>query len=136
VNKESINLFCTLCFASDSNSSWGSEVIPGRCFNCGAGGFVIEIPEWAVDSIRKNASWVGKRYYPSQEDFENAQELKKLRSTITSFNGRTAKQTEDDPSRWIVSQQLSGDTTTFIVVSAASETEALEKSKTLLPYIG
>jgi hypothetical protein len=135
-NKKSLNLFCTRCFASEDNSSWGGEVIPSRCFNCGAGGFVIEIPKWAIDSIRKNASWVGKRYYPSQEDFETAQELKKLRASVSSFNGRSAKQTSYDPSQWIVSQILSGDTSTSIVVSASSEKEALEKAKTLLPYIG
>jgi hypothetical protein len=131
----SYQLFCTRCFASEDNSSWGGEVIQSRCFNCGAGGFVIEIPTWAIESIREQASWVGKRYYPSKEDLEAAQELKKLRATITSFNGRSAKQSSLDSSQWIVTQQLPGNSTTFVVIAASSESDALEKAKTLLPFV-
>lgn len=35
--------------------------------NCGSGG-LVPMPEWAVSSIRFQASWVGKRYYPHDED--------------------------------------------------------------------
>jgi len=60
--------FCTMCFASERNGSWGCTTMNNYCLNCGAGGTTVEIPEWAIENIRKNASWVGKRYYPCDED--------------------------------------------------------------------
>lgn len=133
--KDSICEFCTRCFASDQDSSWGGTVTGNYCFNCGAGGCTIRIPEWAVDSIRTNASWVGKRYYSNPEDLEKEEELKRLRSTVTVFNGRVARQITEDPSRWEVCQKLDNNKSTMVFVSASSEQEALEKTKTLLPFI-
>lgn len=133
--KDIICEFCTRCFASDQDSSWGGVATDNYCYNCGAGGSTIRIPEWAVDSIRTNASWVGKRYYSNPEDLEKEEELKRLRSTISVFNGRVARQMAEDPSRWEVSQKLKDNKLTMVFVSASSEQEALEKAKTTLPYI-
>lgn len=133
--KKKLYEFCTHCFASEEDSSWGGTATNSYCYNCGAGGTSIRIPKWSIDSIRSNASWVGKRYYPISEDFEKEKELKKLRSTISIFNGRTAKQATDDPSRWEVSQELEEGNRIIIYVSALSEKEALEKAKTLLPFV-
>ncbi len=58
-------IFCPLCFASEESSSWGADVMDGHCFNCGASGGTVHLPAWAISEIRKNASWVGKRYYPT-----------------------------------------------------------------------
>lgn len=71
--------FCPGCFASEENGSWGCTTVNGHCMNCGSAG-TIQIPRWAVDSIRRSASWVGKRYYPSAEDLDDQRELRYLRS--------------------------------------------------------
>lgn len=71
--------FCPRCFASSEDGSWGDVAIGDGCMNCGSGGTVV-IPRWAVDSIREQASWVGKRYYPHAEDKEQVRELRYLRS--------------------------------------------------------
>lgn len=127
--------FCTRCFASDQNGSWGEIAINNHCYNCGAGGCCIRIPEWAVGFIRSNASWVGKRYYPNPEDLEKNEELKRLRSTISVFKGRSAKQTANDSLTWEVSQSLESGNKVIVFVKATSEQEALEKAKTSLPFV-
>lgn len=133
--EDKICQFCTRCFASEKNSPWGEIVTNDYCYNCGAGGCSIRIPEWAVDMIRSNASWVGKRYYSNPEDVEKEEELKRLRSTISVFNGRTARQMAANPSLWEVSQKLDNNKFTIVFISASSEQEALEKTKTLLPFV-
>lgn len=127
--------FCTRCFASDQDSSWGGVATNNYCSNCGSGGTTIRIQEWAIEDIRSNASWVGKRYYTNSEDIETQKEIKRLRSTISIFNGRSAKPTINDPLTWEVSQKLEDGNLIIVFVSAASEQAALEKAKTLLPFI-
>lgn len=70
--------FCPGCFATNEGGSWGCTAEGGYCFNCGSTG-TVKMPRWAVDSIRRSASWVGKRYYPSEEDLSDHRELRYLR---------------------------------------------------------
>lgn len=99
--------FCALCFADDKSGSWG-HVTTGACFctNCCANGSTIRIPAWAVRSIREQASWVGKRFYPHTEDREAHEERKALHDLVPSFPGREAIPQEDSPGLWQVTQIL------------------------------
>ena len=134
-------LFCTRCFASDTDGSWDHVVLDGAaesnyCTNCGGGNTSVKIPRWAVEDIRQNASWVGKRYYPHREDYEKAEELKLLRSKTLIFPGRSAEKLEDG--KWRVTQVLPkgwGALNTSIYVDAYDEAEALRIAKTQLPYV-
>ena len=129
--------FCPLCFASSEGGSWGVGVIGDHCLNCGAGG-TIEIPRWAVDSIRAQASWVGRRYYPGPEDVENAGELRNLRALPNAFPGRSAEQDKKEKYRWWVKQELPSETGSKSVsmsVKATSAEDAIEASRYLLPYV-
>jgi len=127
--------FCVLCFGSADNSSWGEQVTDQHCMNCGAGGSAISIPRWAIDSIRKNASWVGKRYYPNEEDIEDRLEAKRLRKLVTNFPGRTAQAPDDQYTGWVVRQKMpNGRTLSMGFPSASSEEEALDMARTKLPY--
>lgn len=144
-------LFCTRCFATEVDGSW-DHVVYGEesnnyCTNCGGGNTSVKLPRWAVEDIRQNASWVGKRYYPHQEDGEKNEELHRLRALVTEFPGRTAEELEEDPLRppiredgqtsfnWCVTQKLPGKgKRTSIYVKADGEQDALERARTLLPY--
>jgi len=126
--------FCPQCFASTEGGSWGTGVIDDHCYNCGAGG-AIRIPRWAVDSIRAQASWVGRRYYPGPEDSENAVELKNLRSLPTSFPGRTAEKDKEEQYRWWVTQALPGNKSISSSFKATSAEDAIEASRYSLPYV-
>lgn len=70
--------FCPGCFATNEDGSWGHTCDDHYCYNCGAQG-TVKLPRWAVRSIREQASWVGKRYYPHDEDREAAEEIAALR---------------------------------------------------------
>jgi hypothetical protein len=87
---ESID-FCCRCFASSQDGSWGEICSHDYCFNCGAGGFVISIPVWAIKSIRESASFVGKRYYPDKEDYEH-DTIKKCCIHLLKNNKQALKQ--------------------------------------------
>lgn len=126
-------LFCVCCFASDTGGSWGEVCLPYSCINCGAGGSTIELKEWQVKEIRRNASWVGRRYYPNDDDLKIDNELKMLRSLQTEFHGRTA--TLNDGGWWDVRQATSPNSYTSISVKADSQDEALLKTKDKLPYV-
>lgn len=145
--REELLNFCSRCFASDDGGSWGIGTIGAaegsgagaHCLNCGANWTVdIKIPRWAIESIRSQASWVGRRYYPGPEDKENAKELRFLRSLPTTFPGRSAEPIADEPYRWWVKQLLpkgfSG-ASVMIAVKASSVEDAVEASRLLLPYI-
>jgi hypothetical protein len=82
--------FCPGCFADEESGSCNHVVVGDLCTNCGANG-TVSLPRWAIESIRKNASWVGKRYYPSEEDFERAEERADLLELVTEFPGRSAE---------------------------------------------
>lgn len=73
--------FCPGCFATNEDSS-GPEICDAHyCFNCGMSA-TVHIPRWATQSIREQASWVGKRYYPDEEDRITREELKVLRPLL------------------------------------------------------
>lgn len=130
-------LFCCCCFASEDNSSWGETLIDGHCFNCGAGSSTKRLPHYFVESIREQASWVGKRYYPSKEDFENAEERKRLLTAIDIFPGRTVEPAMErdrdgnevrQENQWRVEQKTPrGCSSTS--VTANTEAEAWERAR-------
>lgn len=130
--------FCPGCFADTRGGSWGEGTQSGYCFNCGSGGTVM-IPIWAVDSIRKQASWVGSRYYPNDEDRATQRELRDLRATIKEFPGRTASEfissREGEPQQFMVTQLLGQGKNVSIFVQAATAEAALEYARTRLPYV-
>jgi hypothetical protein len=126
--------FCPGCFASTEGGSWGVGVIGDHCMNCGATG-TVQIPRWAVDSIRAQASWVGRRYYPGPEDQERAAELKALRALPPSFPGRRAEEDKHEKYRWWVTQDLPGNKNVSSMFKATSAADAIEASRYSLPYV-
>lgn len=125
--------FCPRCFADNLGGSWGEGVLSGHCMNCGASP-AITIPAWAVRSIREQASWVGKRYYPCDEDREISAELETLRAMLTDFPGRFAEST-NEPGSFRVTQLLPGGGRVWMVVDATTINEALDRLKTKLRYV-
>lgn len=141
MNDNDLIWFCCKCFAGEDAASWG-EVLSEYCMNCGSGGTPIRIPAFAANSIRQQASWVGKRYYANSEDKEAAEELKALRALVPSFPGRTARQAPTfDPAEtahWQVSQRLPNGTCTSIFLPRLSgelSEDAIERSRYFLPYV-
>jgi hypothetical protein len=142
---DDIILFCARCFATGEGGSWGGFVDVSKdgkdnhCYNCGAGGCAVKIPRWAVKSICEQASWVGKRYYPSDEDYEHVREVKALRDLVKVYPGRSAEkivsERHDDADQWWVHQELPGDKRVSVIVKAATANRALEKARLSLPYI-
>jgi hypothetical protein len=130
-------LFCVRCFADDRGGSWGEGTINGHCFNCGAGGSTVTLPVWAVDTIRKNGSWVCKRYYPADEDMSISRELRYLRSIAPAPSGRSAERIDSStatPNDWRVSQKMPDGSTTTVYVNAQDEYGALRAAAGVLPY--
>lgn len=128
--------FCPSCFATNEDGSWAHTCDEYYCYNCGNCS-TIKIPRWAVESIRAQASWVGKRYYPNEEDRENYQELENLRKLVPI--NRSDEVTPDTvPSVFIVRRYVD-DTKrqyTSVTVSAKNKTEARKIANKLLPYRG
>lgn len=141
-DRRSIVSFCPMCFASDDGGSWGVGTIGDHCLNCGAGG-AIHVPRWAVDEIRRSASWVGRRYYPQDEDREIDDERRALLATVTRFPGRHAEparryvdgEWEHDPERWQVCQLLRNGSEMSTIIQAESAEAALEASRFFLRYV-
>ena len=130
--------FCVCCFATDEGGSWGEGVVSGHCMNCGAGGSTVRLPRWAVDSIREQASWVGKRYYPHEEDGVLGKEIRALRSAIGKYPGRTVTRvSRDDEDSWeIVQRVVSGSIMTVVSVKEGeTEEQALARTAHLLPVV-
>ena len=141
-NQNDRMLFCVLCFADNEDGSWGSGVMgdegSSHCLNCGAGGSAIPMQRWAVENIRRSASWVGKRYYANEEDIAQHEELKALRKLVKDFPGRVAEPArgEGNEGSWMVCQALKKPgSTTSILVKAASAEAALEDARDKLPYV-
>lgn len=80
--KNDLLLFCVGCFATEEGGSWGEICVDGYCMNCGSGGGTVQLKRWQIESIRTSASWVGKRYYPHQEDINNYREIQLLRARV------------------------------------------------------
>lgn len=135
-------IFCVMCFADSEGGSWGDSVVSDdrrntHCFNCGSGGSGITMPRWAVEEIRRNASWVGKRYYANDEDRELQHELQLLRALVTDFPGRKAEPSTAPGNEgcWVITQQLGPGKSVSIMTKAASAEEALEWARLRLPYV-
>jgi|GEM_PF-5878246 len=70
--------FCSACFATNENGSWGAngwsvQEVEERgqncyCINCAGHGEILIMSRGAASQIRRSSSWVGKRYYPCNED--------------------------------------------------------------------
>lgn len=124
--------FCVRCFASSDDSSWGEVLLKEYCMNCGCNGPHLEIPRYDVKEIRRNASWVGKRYYPAEEDRKNREELERLRSEMTSYPGRSVSPADGEG--WLVKQEKPDGTWISMYVDANSPNDALEKLRIKLPF--
>jgi hypothetical protein len=118
--------FCVLCFADERGGSWGAGTTgTGFCQNCSTSHSEVKIPVWAVDQIRQSASWVGKRFYPNDEDFKIASERAELLKLVSIFPGRTA--TKRDDGDWDVWQELPVGSVMTIRKAATAE-EAMRSS--------
>lgn len=141
-DRKRILLFCCSCFAADHDGgSFGAGVSADYCFNCGAGP-CFPLPLWAIEEVRRNASFVGRLYYPSEQDREREAELKALRETIKEHPGRTVHRWVDDrfdgAAYWVIEQQTSARSRTSIMVAvekAPTEADALEWARSRLPYV-
>jgi hypothetical protein len=121
--------FCPCCFADEASGSWHHVVVSGYCTNCGNGSTVL-LPRWAIDSIREQASWVGKRYYPHKEDAERHAERDALLALVTRFPGRTATPAEGmDADQWSVRQEMPGGLSVTTLVRAETAEEAMRKCR-------
>lgn len=126
--------FCVRCFASEDSGSWCATGSQTWCANCSAGGTLILIPEYAIKSIREQASWVGRRYYPSEEDLHRQAELKRMREALPIPHNRTASYVAESD-RWVVSQPLLTGQVRQVMVVSADEDDALQKTKAQLPWL-
>lgn len=130
-------LFCPTCFATSEDGSWGGRVeANGYCTNCGGGVPVGSqgMPSWMVKAIRKSASWVGKRYYPHEEDTRLARERRELLALVPFFPGRTARLYDPSTGQWCVDQWSDTGSVHSVFVPASSAAEAIEASRYSLPY--
>lgn len=120
--------FCSMCFATCD--------IAYHCFNCGAGGTNVSIPQGHAELIRKSASWVGSRYYPSDEDKVGFVELRELRRAVGSWPSRTVEPIPDSDRVW-VKQQLATGGWTMISCDRLGETDeqVIRRTAHLLPYV-
>ncbi len=108
-------------------------MLDNHCFNCGAHESTVEIPRWAVESIRQQASWVGKRYYPHDEDKDIRRELETLRKRATGRAGLSVKRTENGK-YWEVTQKKPGGLSVTVIIESDSEDYAMGRGVVLLPY--
>lgn len=126
-------MFCPGCFADEGGGSWAHNVYKtdsgAYCTNCGNGSCVA-LPKRAVESIRQQASWVGKRYYPHDEDRERYVERQALLALVTEFPGRSAVRLADDPDppSWNVSQIMPDGRQVQTIVRAPDEATAIRWS--------
>jgi hypothetical protein len=136
-------LFCPQCFASNEDGSQGQVIASDQksvhtiCYNCGLNDGAVVLPRGAIESIRKQASWVGKRYYPHAEDMDAIEERYDLLRTIKVFPGRSAKQVSDEK-YWEVKQLLPDGSSVACYIDGAvahNAEEAIEASRRVLIYI-
>lgn len=131
-------LFCPRCFASEKDGSWGCTVDKNFCNNCSASGTAVPLPEWAIKTIREGASWIGRRYYPQQEDKENHEELMALRSLVTDrdLTVKREEPSEFDPAgSWRCTVNMSdGRNVSTSLKGTMTYEEALWEARRILPY--
>jgi hypothetical protein len=127
--------FCERCFAT---MDWGIA----HCFNCGAGGTGVVMLKRQAESIRESASWVGRRFYPNEEDRENWAEVKALRRAIGTYPGRSAEWVPgNDGARgyWRLSQSLDNGRVVMTMVQAPEgmkPEDVIEQHRDALPWGG
>jgi len=134
--REDLIWFCVRCFASSESGSWGGACDGDFCSNC-CGSETFQLPKWAVESIRQQASWIGKRYYPHKEDVEQHEELRALRALV-------GPNPHDEARRYVWSGEWSvtrkykdgQERTVCGLGKAKTEQEARERANLLLPYAG
>lgn len=131
---------CPGCFADSRGGSWGEGVSGQWCMNCGSHG-TVQMPVWAVDSFRANASWVGKRYYPHQEDISVSRELRYLRSLAPPAPDRMVTQglyegcnEGGNENAWTVRQKYPDGSTVTTTVKADSIGPAVLLGQLVLAY--
>lgn len=93
----------------------------------------------ASEEIRKQASWVGKRYCPCEEDYERDKEVETLYCLMTEYPGRSVECCFDDETGvyFNVSQKTPGGCETWTTYSArqcGSADEALAHARKTMPY--
>lgn len=127
--------FCPGCFASSEGGSWDHGCDAAYCYNCGSGS-TVQLPRWAIQSIRQQASWVGKRYYPHEEDQQAREELRALRA-LAPDNPNDRAEWRGDAGYYFVSRSDPASRTRFGIapIYAESAEEAIQKAKPLLRYI-
>jgi hypothetical protein len=126
MHKDYMLAFCVLCFADEESGSWDHIVVKvgagtTHCTNCGAGGSTVTIPKWAVDNIRQNSSWVGKRYYPNEEDKDAQVERQALLKLVPSFPGRSAVFKPEYSNWWVTQVENGRSVSTFAYAETAEE---------------
>jgi len=133
-------LFCVQCFASEIDGSWYHLVERCKddnfCGNCGGHNTACPLPRAAIESIRKQASWVGKRYYPHEEDSQAHLERIELLKLVKAFPGRKALQSDPFNGWWSIDQKMPDGRTMFITTLAENEADAMESVRfSSLPYV-
>lgn len=128
-----LTIFCCRCLAdSRTGGSWKGGVVDGYCMNCGAADSTVNLPFWAVEAIRKTASWVCKRYYPDDEDFQIQRELKALRAVAPMPDDEV--EAGETPGQWTVWRKFSK-FRTGLTVRAKDEAEARRLAHLELPFV-
>ena len=95
-------LFCCQCFASESSGSWDHVVVGSFCTNCCGNGTAFPLPKVAIESIRNQASWVGKRYYPHKEDTDLRAEVEALKRDAERYRWLSRKHANPVEKDWYV----------------------------------
>jgi hypothetical protein len=133
--------FCPSCFADEDGGSWDHQAMAGYCLNCGSAS-TITLAKWAVNEIRRNAAWVGSRYYPDDETKARHRELLALRKAIGRWPGRTVTAMEDDPGGWRLRQagESKDDGFVWIETTVAREgdetpEQAIARTADRLPWV-
>lgn len=125
--------FCSQCYASSEDGSMGGTAYATHCTNCGASGPTLYVESYHVKALRAQASWVGRRFYPTDEDHANAAERERLLKLVRRFPGRSVRVLKD-VGQYEVKQVTGKGQSTSMFVQAVSVNDALEKSRRYLPY--
>lgn len=128
-------LFCPQCFASEEDGSMGGSVFPTYCTNCGTGwgDGAPKLKRYMVDSIRQQASWIGCRFYPGEEDRERHKERERLLSLVTNFPGRSVKPSKEE-GYFEVMQKMDRNRTMSVFIKADSPEAAAKLARGSLPF--
>jgi hypothetical protein len=140
MSEDKKELFCVRCFASESAGSMGGTISPtdkqgALCGNCGAINAAVPLSPKAIESIREQASWVGKRFYPHGEDIDARAERKRLLKQVMTYAGRTAVLAPEHVHKdvtWFVSQRIGPNASVSVYVQADTAFTAMATDR--LPF--